>query len=244
MRASYIDYQNRFTIRAEWGLDAIESLYDTTDVFIIVDILSFSTCVDIAVSRGAAILPYRFKDASAGEYAAVHSAELATPRSGNGRFTLSPVSMQTAEAGMKIVLPSPNGATLSMRCRDKVTFCGCLRNATAVAMAAQQLGDVITVVAAGERWENGNIRFALEDALGAGAIIAALNGTVSSEAEALKQLWKNSRSTIETILADCTSGNELIGRDYREDVRLAAETDVSTAAPQLYEECYYRDSHR
>lgn len=45
-------------IRCEWGQQGVESLAPSSEVVIIVDILSFSTCVDIAVGRGARVFPY------------------------------------------------------------------------------------------------------------------------------------------------------------------------------------------
>jgi 2-phosphosulfolactate phosphatase len=56
----YFD-QSSFEVRCEWGLAGIEHLGRDVDVIIVVDVLSFSTCVDVACSRGAVILPYRFK---------------------------------------------------------------------------------------------------------------------------------------------------------------------------------------
>lgn len=57
--------QQEFEIRMEWGLKGVEMLAPVSDVMIIVDVLSFSTCVDIATQRGAVIYPYRWKDESA-----------------------------------------------------------------------------------------------------------------------------------------------------------------------------------
>ncbi len=56
-------------IRCEWGQRGVDVLAMNSDVVIIVDVFSFSTAVDVAVSRGATILPYRSKDESALEYA-------------------------------------------------------------------------------------------------------------------------------------------------------------------------------
>jgi 2-phosphosulfolactate phosphatase len=47
------------------------------DVIIVVDVLSFSTCVDVATSRGAVILPYPWMDSSAVAFADANHAELA-----------------------------------------------------------------------------------------------------------------------------------------------------------------------
>ena len=55
---------------------------------------SFSTCVDVAVGRDAAILPYRWNNASAESSAASQLAELARPR---GQKALQPT---TADAIM------------------------------------------------------------------------------------------------------------------------------------------------
>src|SRR5215203_2020456 len=96
--------------RCEWGLVGLESL-TPADVVIVVDVLSFSTCVDVAVGRGVAILPYPWKDAAAESFAASEHAALAKPR-GQGPYSLSPLSFHDAPSGTRCVLPSPNGAAL------------------------------------------------------------------------------------------------------------------------------------
>jgi 2-phosphosulfolactate phosphatase len=48
-----------FDVRCEWGQQGILQLAPISDVVIIVDVLSFSTCVDIATSRGAIAFPYQ-----------------------------------------------------------------------------------------------------------------------------------------------------------------------------------------
>jgi 2-phosphosulfolactate phosphatase len=159
-------HQANYDIRCEWGEQGVLGLSPTGDVVIIVDVLSFSTCVDMATARGATVYPYQWEDARAREFAIAIDAELAVAR-GAGRFSLSPSSFLDTPTGTSVVLPSPNGASLSLATRDTITLAGCLRNASAVAKAALRLGKRISVIPAGERWEDNSLRPSLEDWLGA-----------------------------------------------------------------------------
>lgn len=229
--------QSDFEVRFEWGLEGIQQLANTSTVAIVVDVLSFSSCVEIACSRGAVVLPYRFKDASAETFAKGNNARLASNRQGPG-WSLSPQSLLSIEAGTRLVLPSPNGSTLSLACTAPVVLAGCLRNAKAVAaFAATQTGP-ITVIAAGERWNNGNLRPAIEDLLGAGAIIQQLNQSKSPEAQMTEAAFSWSQSNLLEILQTCVSGIELISKGFPADVELAAQLDSSGCVPRLYNGAY------
>jgi 2-phosphosulfolactate phosphatase len=48
--------QTPFQVRCEWGPAGVRALSDCR-TFIIVDVLSFSTCVAVAAGRGAAVAP-------------------------------------------------------------------------------------------------------------------------------------------------------------------------------------------
>ena len=61
--------QAEFDIRLEWGEQGVNVLAPINDVIIVVDVLSFSTSVEIATSREAVIYPYRGKLEMAQEYA-------------------------------------------------------------------------------------------------------------------------------------------------------------------------------
>jgi 2-phosphosulfolactate phosphatase len=231
----YLDKGAR--IFCEWGEKGIEALRDHVDVFVIVDVLSFSTCVDIAVARGATVYPYPYKDESANEYARSIGARCASPARSKIELSLSSHSLLQIEQGVKLVLPSPNGSHLSRMVGNKQTFCGSLRNASAVANAAQLCGDRIAVIPAGERWPDDSIRFALEDWLGAGALINALSGKRSSEADAAANAFSYVLDLRE-VIRSCSSGIELIERGFAEDVELATELNISAAAPFLRDSAF------
>src|SRR5262249_16387779 len=118
----------RFIIHCEWGRGGLEALGPGSDVVIVVDVLSFSTCVEIAISRGAVVFPFAWTDARAAEFAREIGPELAGPR-GRSHVSLSPVSFLDVAPGARIVLPSPNGATLSRDVGRALVLAGCLRNA-------------------------------------------------------------------------------------------------------------------
>ena len=51
------------TLRCEWGLEELLALRPFCDAVVIVDVLSFSTAADIALSNGAAVLADEGNDA-------------------------------------------------------------------------------------------------------------------------------------------------------------------------------------
>ncbi|HEX8078554.1 MAG TPA: 2-phosphosulfolactate phosphatase, partial [Chthoniobacterales bacterium] len=211
--------QEGFDVRCEWGGTGIAALLPDSDVIVIVDVLSFSTCVDVAVGNGAIVYPYRWQDASALAYATSRGALLASAsRTCTTGYFLAPTSLARIPAGTRLVLPSPNGATLTLATGTTPTFAGCLRNASAVAHAAQAVGGRISVIPAGERWADGNLRPAIEDLIGAGAIIHHLIGTRSPEAAVAEQAFLHARSNLADYLRQCGSGRELIGRGFAGDV--------------------------
>jgi 2-phosphosulfolactate phosphatase len=230
--ADFFD-QAPFEICCEWGLEGAERLAHGCAAAVIVDVLSFSTAVDVAVGRGASVFPYRRRDQSAEEYASSLDALLAGPVRGAG-FSLSPASLQAIPAGARLVLPSPNGSTLSLATGQTPTFAGCLRNARAVAEAAQALGRRILVAPAGERWPGSQtLRPAFEDLVGAGAIIHYLRGTRSPEATLAEAAFWRCRDELADYLKRCSSGRELVERGFAADVELAAALNVSRVAPLL-----------
>jgi 2-phosphosulfolactate phosphatase len=198
--------QSQFAIRCEWGERGVSVLAGISDVVVIVDVLSFSTCVDIATGRGATVFPYRWKDSSCADFAAARNAIVAVSRGSRGEFSLSPASLLNIPAGTRLVLPSPNGAALSFCTGNTATICGCLRNCAAVANHASQLGKKIAVIPAGERWEDGSLRPSVEDLIVAGAIIRHLDGKRSPEADAAVAAFEKASADIAGWLRNCAFG--------------------------------------
>ena len=227
--------QEPWAVRCEWGEAAVRQLAPWCAAVVIVDVLSFSTCVDVAVSRGAGVLPYRWRDDSAAEFARERGALLASPeRRFAGGYSLSPTSLTTLPSGARLVLPSPNGATLSALAAESgaAVFAACLRNVQAVADHLRPRFPSVLVVPAGERWPDGSLRPALEDWLGAGALVRALGLAASPEAEAAARAW-DAMTDLPAPLRACASGRELIERGFVPDLDVAAGLNVSHAVPEL-----------
>jgi 2-phosphosulfolactate phosphatase len=225
--------QQHWTCRSEWGTGALEALAPA-DVVIVVDVLSFTTCVDVAVSRGGAILPYAWADPSAEDFARSHGAELAGRRR-VARYSLSASSFLDVQPGFRCVLPSPNGARVAIAAAGSgsVVFTACLRNARAAAEAAQRAGATFNVVPAGERWADGSLRPCLEDWLGAGAVLSHLPGRRSPEADAAVAVFERCRGELSEAIRHCSSGRELEARGQTNDLALASALDASACAPRF-----------
>jgi 2-phosphosulfolactate phosphatase len=233
--------QGAAACRCEWGERGLEALAPA-DVAIIVDVLSFSTCVDVAVARGVAVLPFAWRSPAAEEFARAQNAELAGAR-GAARYSLSPASFADAPRGLRCVLPSPNGAALSLRAAasSAVVIAGCLRNATAVARLASRVGRSFNVIAAGERWPDDTLRPALEDWLGAGAILRGLPGAKSPEAQAAIAAFDAIRPDFQSAIAASASGRELVARGFPRDVASACAFDTSSIVPRLVGPAFFAE---
>ena len=233
--------QQEFDIRCEWGEHGVAVLAPISDAVIIMDVLSFSTSVDIAVQRGATVFPNRGTHDGAIAFAASVEAMLADPKRARGSFSLSPHSLLQLQSGSRIVLPSPNGATLTLAAQPTPVLAGCLRNAQAVARAAAGFGSRIAVIPAGERWlDDLSLRPSLEDLIGAGAIISYLSGSRSPESASAVAAFQKAKSGLDEWLHQCSSGKELVERGYSEDVRLAAQLNASDSAPVLKDGAFVR----
>ncbi len=229
---------------SEWGMGGIEALRDRVTVLVIVDVLSFSTAVDIAVARGAIVYPFPYGEMDVAEAAAEQAgAVLARPRrAGGGQFSLSPASLATVPRGLRLMLPSPNGSRLSLAGGKTPILTGCLRNAAAVAEAVRRkaAGGVVGVVPAGERWPDGSLRPAIEDLLGAGAILHHLDLPCSPEAQVARDAYRVAGETVASLIRDSVSGRELLERGFSGDVELALQQNVSVHAPVLTDGAYHQ----
>lgn len=217
-----------------WGETGRSRAQDGADVVVVVDVLSFCTCVDVAVSRGATVMAWATSERFAAEWAARHQAVLAVSERSADHPSLSPASLSAIAPGTRLVLPSPNGALLTRRAASgaATVFAGCLRNAAAVATAAASVtAGRVLVVAAGERWPDGSLRPALEDLVGAGSVLARLPGTLSPEAAAAVAVYRD--MDVRGALSRCESALELCERGFGQDVELALEADCSETAPVI-----------
>ncbi len=231
----------------DWGPTGAAAIAVGADLAVVVDVLSFTTTLSVAAQRGVTVFPYRWRDATAEQYAADRDATLARGRSEPSGVTLSPASVLAAPELKRLVLPSPNGSSISFDLAESgMTVVGaCLRNRTAVArwLAPRiEAGSRLAVVAAGERWPDGSLRPAVEDLWGAGAVLAALVNLgvsgLSPEAEQAAAAFTAAAPDLSAHMWACASGRELDAIGFGDDVRVAGELDASDVVPVLDGEAF------
>jgi 2-phosphosulfolactate phosphatase len=245
--------QRGFAVRMDWGLEGADAVLTGTDVAVVVDVLSFTTTLTVAVEAGITVWPYRWDDRSAMTFAARRRAVLAVGRKAArpGQVSLSPATIAGAVGVTRLVLPSPNGSTISARLAASgvEVLAASLRNAAAVARwigrpgpPEQEQEQVVAVIAAGERWAQGGLRPAVEDLWGAGALIAHLQELgwtgLSPEARAAADAYRGARSALPELMMTCASGQELVDLGFGDDVRVAAAVGASDAVPRLDGDCF------
>src|SRR5476649_714931 len=229
--------QSRFDVRLEWGLSGAENLAQEVDCVVVIDVMSFSTCVSMANDNNALIYPYIFKDETAIKYAQTLGADVAnfTRKFDTGEFSLSPQSLQAIPTDYRLVLPSPNGSTISFMARDSgaAVFSGCFRNLMATAKACIGFKHIL-IIPSGERWMDGSLRPAVEDYVAAGGIITFLGDrNLSPEAQAAAAAFACYKKDNFLSLNYCSSATELKERGFETDIALCLEYNVSSNANRL-----------
>lgn len=184
------------------------------------------------------------------------SSTLADAVAGGARIALAD-AVQWSKNGAAVV----TAAIAAPDAQEPTVLVGGIRNAAAVARAVMTLqerrGDrvSVTVIAAGERTDADELRFAVEDQLGAGAIIAALADLgidhSSPEAAVAAESFRALRRGLRHLLIGSGSGRELedgvpsTARMAASAIRSstvaeAAELDAVDAVPQLRDGFFQR----
>ncbi|MFP5020315.1 2-phosphosulfolactate phosphatase [Pseudonocardia phyllosphaerae] len=225
--------QTSYRVRFDWGPSAAGAL--TADLLVVVDVLSFTTTLTVAADRGVPVIPCRWRDNRADALAVQYDATRAGPR-GCGGVSLSPGSVRAADGLERLVLPSPNGATISAAATGPVLGVSLRNRAAASSWLGERLDDgaTVVVIASGERWPDGSLRPAVEDLWGAGAVLSSFPAELlSPEARAAVAAAGPVLGDPRDALRACASGRELIAAGWGDDVDVAAELDASSALPVL-----------
>ena len=107
------------SVEFEWGPTGAASIVDAAGTAVVVDVLSFTTTLTVAVERGMTVYPFRWRDERVEAYADERAAVVAKGRSLREGVSLSPVSVLRAEGVERLVLPSPNGSSLAFGLASK-----------------------------------------------------------------------------------------------------------------------------
>ena len=229
--------QRGYGVRFDWGLEGARRLAPGSAYAVVVDVLSFTTSVSVLVDAGTRVRPRAWHTDAAEQRSAVPVAVGRRAVTKERPWSLSPAALRAAPRTPELVLPSPNGSAIAAAIKDHCGLvAGSLRNAAAVGRWLRESGvgtpdRPLTVIAAGERWPDGSLRPAVEDLLGAGAVIAALGGADRSPEAATAARAYSAGTDLANTIMDSASGRELEAIGFGEDVAIAVEIDASEVVP-------------
>lgn len=225
--------QSRYQVRLDWGVTGLDRLAPS-DVVVVVDVLRFSTAVADRVAAGE-----RVPLDAAAHAASLNGAAVAARAAGIGGTAGIAADGIAADGDRKAGARGEDDPAPAV-------MLGSLRNASAVAAAvlAEQhrrgARTSVAVIACGElssRQPGAHLRHAVEDLLGAGAVIDALGALgidhTSPEAAAACEAFRGLRGGAHHLLAASGSGQELIERGARDDVFAASQVDAVASVPLL-----------
>jgi 2-phosphosulfolactate phosphatase len=220
--------QEGFDLRFDWGTPGVARLAPYCRTFVIVDVLRFSTAVETGLTHGLVVEPEHWPMPRSATPRDAYVADGSAP----GGPSLSPGSLLLLPKGARVVLPSLNGANCALAAADTgaTVIAGSLRNASAVAKYVAEAGAPVGVIAAGDLASDGTMRPAVEDILGAAAILRLLPGSRSPEAAIAEAAF--TADPLE-LVRESASARQLASVGHDEDAEWAGQLDVSTCVPVL-----------
>ena len=138
----------------------------------------------------------------------------------------SPGAFGKAHADQTLFMSTTNGCKAILAARNATRLCiGALVNASAACRAAIQPRLPITLLCAGT---NGQI--AMEDLLGAGAMLDAMDRLIGFAAESDRipialHLFRGTRSNLSRVLRESTGGKNVVAAGLEQDIDFAARLD-------------------
>jgi 2-phosphosulfolactate phosphatase len=215
-------------------------------VCIVVDVLRASSSIVTLLERGAAeVLPAASVEEARRLGAARPDARLCGEAGGLPPEGFDHGNSPVEFMGLRFddraaVLATSNGTpALAAVASAPAVLVGSLLNRTAVARAAVALGAAqglgLTVICAGDLDRRA---LALEDTLGAGAIVAAARRLsrsleLTDGAQAALGAFRSHRRRLASALASGTHGRHLASLGLAEDIEFCARLDIFSAVPRL-----------
>ena len=202
------------------------------DVAVMVDVLRASTTITTALDNFKQIIAVKDKE-KAVELAEKYDAVLAGERNGaaiEGFDTgNSPVAIKNFK-GKCLVITTTNGTRILEGMNAK-SLIGSFINAKAVAKAASEIAEEhIEIVMAGVKG-----RFAIEDFLGAGAIISNLTDYKLDEMALSAYMASQNEKMIDKAVMDSNSALGLKKLGYNKDINFSIKKDIYDVVP-IYKE--------
>ncbi len=198
-------YSLKFDVHCSWAFDDNYEILSQYDVIIVVDVLLFSTHLDLSFSSGQRTSKDFYYEDS----------------------TIRLIDIEE----MTDYLPSNLIHKLNQT--EAFVIFGCLRNARAVATAARLLGKNILIMPVGDKFE-GEVKPCSEDMLGAGAIISYLQQkTLSPESEGALAVYNSSKKYLHDVVLLSGKAKELISEGYELEIELACKFNKSKFVAML-----------
>jgi len=239
-------------VKLDWNIEGLQFALKEKNIIVIVDTLRFSSAVTTAIANGFTIYPVSNEEKGK-EFAKSIGAEM-SGRSEIAKYSLSPQSFLKTSDNKKVVLYSPNGARCAELIKGKdIAYIGCLLNAKAVGKQVTKISKKtnrnVTIIAAGEKRgielgerieyfkdKKGFQKvFAVEDYLGAGAIISYINLPKTPEAEVCELAFNSSKNKLEKLLLESFSGKYLVQTKRKGDVEWSTQLNYYNVVPIVRE---------